>query len=246
MFNSGSAGFAADSGAVRAAGMTDLGTGIESTPAAGPEALGKDTVRGAVDIAGMTEAGVGCRATAGVGTAVAVVVGTVAVAVGRHCSTCAVVGAGSTVKSIVVTVDYWECSRRMADLVPVDRTGHPWLAHKCQARKGSNHSRSRRSRRSRSKVVVGKNSHSVCCTDNYCSRDVLGSNHSRTVGLDTGTVVDMVVVDMAADMAVGRAVGRAAGRAVGRAAGTAVGTAVGMGVGVEMEVVDTVDKSEGS
>jgi len=236
LFNSGSTGFAADSGAVRAAaaavaaaglgrmvgrttGLGALGIGTGSTLAV-PGALGKDIVQEPVGI-GMTEVvGRVRRATAVpvVGTAAAAAV---VVVVGCPYSTSGVVGVGSTGKGVVVvTVDYWGCSSWMVDLAPVDRTGQPWLAHKLQARKGNSHCH-----RTRSKVVFGSSdSRSVCCcTDNYCSRDALGSNHSR-VGLDTkGTVVGKVV-DTVVDK-------------VG-------GTVVGMGV--DRGVVDTVDRAEGS
>jgi len=245
LFNSGSTGFAADSGAVRAVavaaalgrmvavGTTVLGglgtrIGVGSTPAA-PEDLGKGTAQEAVDI-GIAE-GVGRRrvlAVVEVGTVVAAAgtvvaaAGTAAV-VGRHCSRSAVVGVESTAKGVVVVpVDCWRCSRWRVDLALADyRTGHPWPAHKFQARNSHY-------RQHRSKVVFGTGSHSVCCcTDNCCSRDVLGSNH-RTVDLDTGTAV---------------------GTVVGKAVGMVVGTVVDMGVDMVVDKggVDTGDRmAEGS
>jgi len=192
------------------AALEALGIGIGSSPD-GPEALGKDTARETVGI-GMTEV-VGRRVTAAV-----VVLGTVGAAaavvhvVGRHCSTCEVVGVASTVKGVGVTVDDWGCSRWMVDLAPVDRTGHSWLAHRLQAEKGSSHCR-----RHRSTVVVGTDSHSVCCTDSCCSRDAWGSSHSRRVGYST-VAGSMAVGSTVADMVVGTVVDMGVSDTVCRAA----------------------------
>jgi len=235
-FNSGSTGFAADFGATRTAAaalgrmvgraaLGALGIGIGSSPV-GPETLGKDTARETVGT-GMTEV-VGRRTTAvmivGLSTVVGAAVAGIAAAVlvvGRHCGSCEVVGVvASTVKSIVVTADYdWGCSRCLVDLVNFDRTGHSyWLAHRFRF-----HSHCRRSR-SRRKVVFGTGSHTVCCTDNCCSRDALGSSHSRRIGHSTVAGSTVVGSTVAGSTVVGS---------------TAVGTVVDMGV------ADTVDRAEG-